>query len=361
MAHRCSSVIFTIVLLALPLLAAADENAATKAYELRMAGKADEAKALLEQALTETPNDAAAHYELARTQFHMALGDMRHLEQGIADAHRSIGHAIEHDSQKVIYHTFAGHVAYFRAYLALQMQKSDVKEHFAEACRAFVSALTLKSDYPQVMLYLVELHGGFPESAGADKAQAELYAKQLKAMGDVWAAKARSILSPESCGVDFWKSVLAEGKTGHADILEELGKAHLRDDQVDEAVKCFERAVERDPAKAFLFLDLSIYHTVQAMRAGPDRELLQTSLRSGDAAVTRYLDSKPIQPMQAYALGVQSKYKAHGGDHEQGQALVQRAKALDPYFSKATGSPHPDLFIPHGETSRNHRYLTRPF
>jgi len=135
----------------------------------------------------------------------------------------------------------------------------------------------------------------------------------------------------------------------------------LRDEQVDEAIKCFEQAVERDAAKAYLFLDLSIYHTFRAMRAGEDKELLQTSLRSGDTAVTRYLDSKPIQPMQAYALGVQSKYKRHMGDKEQAQAHVNRAKALDPFFSKATGSPHPDLFIPPEEISRNHRYLLRPF
>jgi hypothetical protein len=161
--------------------------------------------------------------------------------------------------------------------------------------------------------------------------------------------------------VDFWKSILTKEKTGQADILEELGKAFLRDERADEATKHFERAIELDAAKAYLFLDLSIYHTFRAMRARQDEELLQSSLRSGDAAVTRYLESKPIQPMQAYALGVQSKYKNFLGDKEQGEALVDRAKALDPYFSKATGSPHPDLFIPPGETSRNHRYLLRPF
>jgi len=182
--------LLTLTLLALAGLAlppATADDPANQAYALRMAGKVDEAKALLEQALTKTPNNAAVHYELARTQLHMALGDMKHLAQGIADAQQSIGNAVEHDPQMVSYHTFAGHVAYFRAYMALQMQQPGVKEHFAEACRAFKSALTLKPDYPQVMLYLVELHGDFPESGGADKAQAKQYARKLKAMGDVWA------------------------------------------------------------------------------------------------------------------------------------------------------------------------------
>ena len=145
-------------------------------------------------------------------------------------------------------------------------------------------------------------------------------------------------------------------------MLEELGKAHLREDQVEQAVKCFEQAVERDPGKTYLFLDLSIYHTFRAMRARKnDKELFQQSLTAGDAAVTRYLDSKPIQPLEAYALGVLSKYKSRSGDKEQAKELIKRAKTLDPYFSKATGAPDPDQFIPPTEVSQNHMYLTRPF
>jgi tetratricopeptide (TPR) repeat protein len=345
--------------LALPS-AVADEPA-RQAYELRMQGKVDEAKALLDKTLTETPNDAAAHYELARIQLHRALGDIKNLEPHITAADRSIGNAVKHDSKKVVYHTFAGHVACFRAYMALQMQKPGLQEHFAEACRAFESALALRPEYPQVLLYLVELHTGFPESAGADRAKARQYAERLEARHDVWAAKVRTLLSPESCGVAYWKSLLADAKEGRADILEELGRAYLRDDDADEAVTCFEQAVEHDATKARLFLHLSTYHTFRAMRAGGDEERLQSSLRAGDAAVTRYLESGPIQPMRAYALGVQSKFKRHTGDAKLAQELVDQANTLDPYFSKATGSPSPDLFIPPEEASRTHRYLLLPF
>jgi hypothetical protein len=89
-------------------------------------------------------------------------------------------------------------------------------------------------------------------------------------------------------------------------------------------------------------------------------ELLQKEIAAGDAAVTRYLDCKPILPMQAYALGVQYKYKAHSGHKEQADELLKKDEALDHYFSKATGAPHPDLFIRPDEISHNHRYLFRP-
>jgi hypothetical protein len=96
------------------------------------------------------------------------------------------------------------------------------------------------------------------------------------------------------------------------------------------------------------------------MRAGSGSELFRKVVASGDAAVTRYLDSKPVPPMRAYALGVQYKYKLHSGHKEQADELLKQAGALDPYFSKATGAPNPDLFIPPDEISRNHRYLFRP-
>lgn len=342
--------------------AAADDNTATEAYELRMNGKVDQAKTLLEKSLAKTPNNAALYYELARTEMHMALGNPKDLERSFADAQKSIDQAVAHDSQQVMYHTFAGQIAFFRAYHAIMLGKPNVKDHFIAACNAFEAALQIEPDYPQVVLYLVELHAKLPENAGADRSQAKAYAEQLESRNDVYAAKAKSILSPESCGVEFWKALLSKDKPENADVLEELGKAHLREDQVDQAVKQFEQAIERDPGKTYLFLDLSIYHTFRAMRARKDdKELFQKSLTAGDAAITRYLNSEPTRPMKAYALGVKSKYKSALGDTKQGQELVQRAENLDPYFSKATGAPAPDQFIPPTEISRNHRYLTRPF
>jgi tetratricopeptide (TPR) repeat protein len=333
-----------------------------QAYELRMNGKVDSAKVLLEQAISKNPNNSAAYYELARIQLHMALGKggMETMVSMLGDAQNSIDKAVKLDPKNVIYNFFAGHVGYFQAYLSL-MTGDQAKEKLARAIGAFESALKLKPDYHQAMLYLVELNSQFPEESGGDKSKAEQYAKQLEGMDGIFGAKARSILLPEDFDrVDYWQKVL-EKHEGNAEVLEELGKAYLRADKVDDAVSCFEKAIEINPEKASLFLDLSIYHTFRAMRAGNDKELLQTCLLSGDSAVVRYIESKPIQPMLAYALGVRSKYKSFSGDEEQGQALFKEAESLDPYFSKATGAPHPDLFIPPGEISQNHRYLMRPF
>ncbi len=358
-----------VLVLGLSVLAGVGQGAteskkvAADAYKLRMEGKVDDANSLLERAVRENPHDAAAYYELARTRVHMALGklrDMKKLQERIEDARQSIVKAIENDPNNVIYPFFEGHIALLQAYPSWMQNQPDTKEKMGKVCEAFESALKLKPDYRQAMLYLVEIYGTLPEDKGGDKLKAEQYAKKLEKLDEVYGAKARWILLPKDTNrVDYWRNVL-KSHEGNTDVLEEMGKAYLGADDVNNAVLCFEKAIKIDPAKSYLFLDLSIYHTWAALAARDNAELRQKAITSGDAAVTRYLNSKPILPMQAYALGVQYKYNYHSGHKEQADEILKRAEALDPYFSKATGAPNPDLFIAIDEIPHSHRYLFRP-
>ena len=336
---------------------------AVAAWQLRMQGKVDAARVLLEKAIQENPSNAAAHYELARIKVHMALGGaggQKGMMESIGEAQQSIAKARENDPNNVIYPAFEGGLDLLQAYPSWMQNQPDTKEKMGRVCDALESALKLKPDYCQVMLSLVELYGTLPADKGGDKSKAEKYAAQLEGMDAVYGAKARSILLPaEANNVDYWQNVLKHHE-GNADVLEELGKAYLRADKVDEAASCFEKAVKINPEKSILFLDLSIYHTWLAMRAENGSESFRRAVASGEAAVTRYLDTKPILPMRAYALGVQYKYLSHSGRKEQADALLKQAQALDPYFSKATGAPSPDLFIRPDEISHYHRYLFRP-
>lgn len=47
-------------------------DVAMQAFELRMAGKVDEAKELLEKAVAEKPKDASVQFELARIYFYIS-------------------------------------------------------------------------------------------------------------------------------------------------------------------------------------------------------------------------------------------------------------------------------------------------
>ena len=83
-----------------------------EAYELRMNGKADEAKAMLEQVISDEPDNALAHYELARTKYHIMLSALKELEITLEDMRQSVDKAIENDPDNVIYF-FSQHVLPF--------------------------------------------------------------------------------------------------------------------------------------------------------------------------------------------------------------------------------------------------------
>ncbi len=332
------------------------------AYELRMNGKLNEAKKNLEDALAKNPEYAAGHYEFSRLKLHEALGSnpRDQLPRLLSEAQKSIDQAVELDPESVIYPFFAGQIGFMLSYLAMNMGESDVQERIARTCDAFVSVLQLKPDYHEAKLNLVELYGLLPAEMGGDKSKAETYLSELAKSDEVYGMKARSILDEVS--VADW-GALHEKYPGRTDVLEELGKAHLREGNVSEAGKCFDEVVEIDPSELTLFLDLGRFHFIHVMELfmSEEKEELPIHLAAAEAAVLRYLEAEHPAPMKAYALRMLSKVKHAAGDKEARDRLVEEAKELDPYHSRVTGNPSIALFTPPGTLARGHRYLTRPF
>ncbi len=329
-----------------------------EAYDLRMNGKADEAQTLLEQMISENPDDALAHYELARTKYHMGLANLRELLTSIEDVQNHIEQAVINDPDNVIYSFFTGKIASMSAYGAAQRNQPDVKEKYAKTCSIFESVLKLKPDYHEAMLYLVEIYGILPEEMGGDKSKAEQYAKKLEEMDEIFGAKARALLMPEEADyIGYWQTVL-EKHEGNAEVLRELGRHYLFKEQVEDAVKCFEKAIQIDPGQNILILDLARYHVYTVLG---DRKLADTVFPLAEKAFERYLDSEPIPPLKAFALAMLSRIKRGMGDQEGSEELLEEAKNIDPYYSRASGVPTPHLWVPLGEISRNHRYLLLPF
>ncbi len=329
-----------------------------EAYDLRMNGKADEAKTLLEQMISEYPDNALAHYELARTKYHIGLANLREFLTSIEDSQHHIEQAEKNDPDNVIYSFFAGKIASQSAYGAAQREQPDVKEKFAKVCSIYESVLKLKPDYHEAMLYLVEIYGILPEEMGGDKSKAEQYAKKLEEIDEIFGAKARSLLMPEEADyIGYWQKLL-EKHEGNAEVLRELGRHYLFKDQVEDAVKCFEEAVKIDPGQNILILDLARYHAYTVLE---DRKLADTVFPLAEKAFKRYLESEPIPPLKAFTLNFLSRIKRGMGDQEGADELLEEAKNIDPYYSRASGVPTPHLFVPLREISRSHRYLFLPF
>lgn len=328
------------------------DKAVMEAYELRMNGKADKAEAILEQIISDEPDIALAHYELARTKLHIGLSTLE--ESAMEEVQQSIDKAIENDPDNVIYSFFAGNTALTSAYGAAKSEQPDVKEKFAKLCSIYESVLKLKPDYHEAMLDLVQIYGILPEEMGGDRSKAEEYVKKLEEMDEIFGAKARAILLPEEADhVGYWQKVL-EKHEGNAEVLRELGRTYLFKGQVEDGAKCFEEAVRINPGQNILFLDLARYH---GGKGRSNRNLSETAWPLAEKAFKRYLDSEPIPPLKAFALYHLSALKSWMGDQEGADELLEEAKSIDPYHSKVTGVPTPDLWVPLGKISHNNRYL----
>ncbi len=328
-----------------------------KAYQTRMNGKADDARELLEKAVSEKTGSAAANFELARAKFHISLGQF--VPDGSMDellVH--VEKAMEIDPDNASYALFAGRVHFMRAYKAMKQGGSGVKEKFGQVSEAFEAAVKAKPDYRLAMLYLVELHSQLPPDMGGDRTKADKYAAMLEKSDPIWGAKARSLLlSGDVDRVDYWKTVL-KSHDGNADVLEELGKACLYRMQIDDGVKYIEAAIESDPARKLLLLDLGRFHLLRVMK---DRGVKESALPEAEEAIKRYLETEPVVPLKAFSYEMLAKAKMGWGDGEGMKELRARAGKLDKNYSKAMAIPGLELFINPGDLPRTHRYLFRPF
>ncbi len=351
----CAFVLFFI-----PVSCSKPENVdvVQKAYELRMDGKADQALALLEKAVADNSDDADACYELARTRYHMMLGEPETLPKAVEEAHNDILRALELEPDNVIFAYFAGRTAFMKAYVAMQMDQAAAKEQFERVRDFYDSALVMKPDYYAALLYLVELCGRLPEDMGGDSAKGEFYTQKLESMDEIFGAKARFILSAKDAdAIQYW-SRIAEQHEGNVEVLEELGKAYLRQGNVEEGSRILRQAFSLNPEKNVLLLDLARYHIMNVMQGGDNAP---AAMSLAEEELNAYLETEPSPPLKAFALGILSRLKSVSEDRAQAEKLFADAEAVDKYYSKAFGVPTQALFVPPGQLSTEHRYLFLPF
>jgi len=341
-----------------PLQGDEQDDAVQKAFALRMEGKAEEAKALLEEILSANPQNGAALFELARTGLHIGLGRPRDMVGSFQESVKApIDKAASLDPKNSQYALFAAHMAFMSTYMSMKGPGWQVKENVAKMCAAYESAFAIDPDDLRPMLCLVEIYGVLPENMGGDKAKAEVYAAKIEKQDAVFGAKARSLLlDDEANRIDYWRTVL-EKHENNADVLEELGKACLYGEEFDEGAKYLDRAIDADGKRNFLLLDLGRFHLIRVMR---DESAKEAALPVAEAALKRYLDTDPIGPLEAYTYELLAKIEMGRGEKGGIEEMRKKANAIDPFHSMASGLPSLELFVPPGEAYSGHRYLFRP-
>ncbi|MBN2431993.1 MAG: hypothetical protein JXQ27_10975 [Acidobacteria bacterium] len=343
-------------------LPAGDESTETRivreAFDLRCSGQATEAVTLLEKVLADHPDSAAASYELARTRLQLGLGNPQESLTILPEVRQLADQAVARAPERLMYRYFDCHVAFMQAYLSLMREPAAAPPRVAELGNLLDAIWTGPPACPAAGLQLVELYAVLDREQGGDRAVAERYAAALQEADLVWGARARALLLPEGEDtVAFWEKMAGQYPDS-ADVQQELGRAHLFAEAPEAGAACFEKALRADPARTILLLDLARYYMYQIMR---DKTRAEALAPQSIAWLEKYLATQPIAPLKAYALGIKGRLLMACGDQAEGQRVLEEAAGVDPHYSRVSGVPGAELFVPPGETVIVHRYLFRPF
>ena len=329
-----------------------------KAFHLRMDGKVDQAKTLLEGMIAKDSTNAMAYYELARLKHYMLTGAGN---VKIEDIISTIGKAVRLEPKNVTYSYYEAIVYFLNSFMAMQRQQQDqVKPRILETCNAFEKVLELKPDYHEAMLYLVDIYGMLPKEMGGDSLKAILYAEKLEKMNPWFGAKARASLLPDSADrVKYWERFLVKDNR-NPDLLTELGIGYLFKEDPSNAEQKFREAIKIDPSRNILILDLARYHLYKVMR---NQELSKTELPVAKKYLEEYLESipTPVIPLKAYTNGLLVMIEMNLGNKDQADKLMNETKSLDPYYSRASGIPTLLLFDPPDEVSHHYFSFFSPY
>jgi len=339
-------------------LASKDQNKAVmRAYELRMSGKVDEAKAILDSILTKDSTHAMAWYELARINHYMFVGGGG---TKIEDILSAISKAVFYDPTNVTYAYYNAVTSFLNAYFELQTGKAGVDYRVAETCKQFKKVLILKPDYYEAMLYLVEIYSVLPKELGGDSAQAAIYAYKLSTLSPFYGDKAQAMLAPEGTDlVKYWQHLLSRNDQ-RPEYQIETGKACMLVDDTQDAEKYYTQVIGTDPSFNRLILDLARCRILKVMK---NPLLAKDELPTAKLYLERYLQTipEPVVPFKSYALGLLARVEMVLGEKSDSDKHTAEAIALDKYFSRATGVPNLLLFDPPDQISQHYFSFFIPY
>jgi Tfp pilus assembly protein PilF len=321
-----------------------------KAFELRLAGKVDEAKSVLEKVLAKDSTVAMAHYEMARIKHYMLVGG-----SGIKinDILASINKAVLFEPKNVTYSYYKAIVCFLNAFMSMQQGNDVAKSYIDETCRQFENVLNLKPDYYEARLYLVEIYGILPPNLGGDSLKAVVQAEKLANENSYFGAKAKASLANEGTDlIKYWKDILASDSK-NPELITEVGKVYLANDDPVNAEKYFDEAIKLNPSNNIRILDLARYHMMKVMQ---NRDMATKELPVAKTFLNKYLKSipEPIIPLKAYTIGAQAIIEMILGNQAESEKFLAEAKSADKYFWRATGIPTLLLFDPPDKISHNY-------
>ena len=336
------------------------EEKVYEAYQLRINGHADSAQKMLGQITHEHPKYALSWYELSRTTEQIGLSDPRELKQSLDDALKYINLAVENDPENALYLSYKGGIETMRFFMALQSGGKNATGLLSRIEDTYNAVLQLDPSYLENKITLVEFFGGLPPDMGGNSEKAEKYAKELEAADVIAGAKAREILMPEDADyVAFWEKIIEENPE-NADAKQALGRVYLFMGNIDEATGYYQKAIDLDPSKSVLYLDLGRYYLMTAMQNPASLDSVAPMI---EEQFNKYLNftPEPVNPMKAWTYTILAMVNQRLGNKEDANNYLVMAEKLDPFHSFATGKPGMAMYSPPGVVVHDQVYYLSPF
>ena len=352
--------VFLSLILSFSLDAQFKEESARAAYELRMNGEVLYAHAMLQNLINlEKTEGGLVHYEMARTKKHQQLGGAKMNPDAIINSTKK---AVKEDPGSILFAVADAGARFDKAYVSLMMEGKTAGEDINRAVESLEKVLEMNPDFHEVRVRLVEIYSKLPEDLAGDKDLAEMHASYLEEQDWYFGILARDAMLPDSASrVGFWKMIMKNHNNDTRAAIK-LGKAYLLEGNMEEAKPILESAMKEDPRYNILLLHIGRYHMYQVMW---DKGKAKKELPLAEAAFQKFLELEPetVAPLKAWVTGKMAMFNKIRGNEEGFDRLMEEAMALDPSFSKASGLPVFDLFVPPGEIYRSGDYATflRPF
>jgi tetratricopeptide (TPR) repeat protein len=329
------------------------EDQIMQAYELRINGKAGEAKTKLEKILQQDPANPVAYYEMSRL---MGSMDIMNVDTSIYYLNK----AAELDPDNSLYAFSIANQILLKAYIAghEENNESQVKQIIGEACDAFQHVLDIKPDCKESMMYLIDVYGSLPEEMGGDKDRAKYWVQELESIDKFYGARGMFILLQEdSSETGYWKNYIADnGESNEA--LELLGRAYLMTGDIGNAENCFNKIIESDPSRQILLLHLARGHIMRMWQRKASEE---EAMPLAKEYILKYLSGDQEKPVcvEAWCYGTLSRLEKGLGNSEKSDEYLEKAKSLKPDFSRAFAIPY--IETPPDDTSYSFSSYFRPF
>ncbi|MBO3116815.1 hypothetical protein J4050_08655 [Winogradskyella sp. DF17] len=299
-----------------------------KAYEQRMNGDIEGAKAILNDIIKIDSTNALAYFEMART-----VEDSMKLQ--------FITKSIALDSTNTMFLFYQANLYMLDAYRGMKSNNKTIITKNINKCIATLKRiLEINNDCRESILFLVDLYGTLPKDMGGNPRTARLYLDKLKPIDSFYAAQGEWILKSKNIDADIvkhWKNYI-ENNAETENALIKLGKAYLLKNEIGMADEVFNKIIKIDSSQIILKLDVARAYLYSAMRGGDEQN---RAIQGFKKYINVYLESNVSKPklIQAWSYGWLGMIEGRQGNNILAEEYYNKAESLIPNYPKYTAIP----------------------